>query len=55
MSPETYRQQEVADLFDVPRQELYEMPKVEACRIDTGSKRRVRYSKAKIDALLGRA
>lgn len=54
MSPEVYKQEEVAALFDVSRQELYEMPAVEACRIETGSKRRVRYSKAKIDALLGR-
>lgn len=54
MSPEVYKQQEVADMLRVSRQELYEMPAVEACRIETGSKRRVRYSKAQIDALLGR-
>lgn len=49
----TYEHQEVADLFGVSRQEVYNMPAVMACRIPRLGQRRVRYSKAKIDALLG--
>lgn len=48
----TYTHEQVAGLFDVARQDIYDMPMVMACRIPGLGPRRVRYSKAKIDALL---
>lgn len=50
-----YKIEEVAALLRVSPQELYEMPVVQGCRIKGLGKRRVRYSKAKIDALLAGA
>ncbi|HCT57215.1 MAG TPA: hypothetical protein DGD08_08385 [Gemmatimonas aurantiaca] len=53
VSKATYTMAEVAVLFGVARQDVYGMPAVMACRIRRVGKSRVRYSKAKIDALLG--
>lgn len=49
----TYTMLEVATLFGVRRTEIYGMPAVMACKIKRVGKTRVRFSKAKIDALLG--
>ncbi len=47
-----YTHEEMAFLFDVHVTTVYRMPKLMACRIDTGNPRVVRYSRAKVDAIL---
>ena len=47
-----YTHEEIAFLFDVHVTTVYHMPKLMACRIDTGNARVVRYARAKIDAIL---
>ena len=51
-TPGSYTSEQVATLFQVDRADLYRMPEVQACRIPGIGQKRVRYAKAKIDALL---
>ena len=48
----SYTHDDVATLFGVHVTTVYHMPKLMACRIDTGNPRVVRYAREKVDAIL---